>query len=601
MRNGGAAAVGAAAAACGGRVQPHGPRRDRCAHPHVLHCASARAGAAGGPRQPPSPSQPSAATAAAAVRGAMLVFQDAGARGDLAPAAPAGDGEGEEAEAAYRAWLAARAADHAAATRRLLTRAGRFPAAQAAAARAALEAARSGEAGACDTGGLAAAVDALLAADLAPASGATPEAVAAFLAQTAAADVRYAALRGVAAAGERVRRAAERGGLPAAAAGARAGASTSESESDPDSDAGGLAARVADAGRTLSDFLLALPAETPSADASWCGASDMGGAAASVGADGSRARRKRRRDGAAGAAPSTPSSAPPAAWASLSRQRAAASSAWAAALRAPLPPDAARRLLAALPAWLPHIAHPVRLCDALADAVAAGGATALAALGALIELVLRHGLEHPRAYASLYSLTALPSLTGPDRARFAGLADAFLASPAVPAYVAAAFAKRFARLALAAPPPAAVACLAFVHNVLRRHRGCGGLLHREAARAGDEGADADASAAADPYDAATADPAASGAVASSLWEVAHLARSAHAAVAAAASALLASDPAARKGGELDYAVAVAGTYGTAVAAGAARRVKRPPAVTAPAGRAAPLWGGAAGGAFAAWA
>ena len=39
-----------------------------------------------------------------------------------------------------------------------------------------------------------------------------------------------------------------------------------------------------------------------------------------------------------------------------------------------------------------------------------------------------------------------------QRARFFELADAFLSSGLVPAYTAAAFAKRFARLALTAPP-----------------------------------------------------------------------------------------------------------------------------------------------------
>ena len=42
-----------------------------------------------------------------------------------------------------------------------------------------------------------------------------------------------------------------------------------------------------------------------------------------------------------------------------------------------------------------------------------------------------------------------------QRARFFELADVFLSSGLVPAYTAAAFAKRFARLALTAPPAGA--------------------------------------------------------------------------------------------------------------------------------------------------
>jgi U3 small nucleolar RNA-associated protein 19 len=62
--------------------------------------------------------------------------------------------------------------------------------------------------------------------------------------------------------------------------------------------------------------------------------------------------------------------------------------------------------------------------------------------------------------------------------RFFQLVDVFLASGLVPAYTAAAFAKRFARLALAAPPAGAVVAVAFVHNLLRRHPACNILLHR---------------------------------------------------------------------------------------------------------------------------
>ena len=45
-----------------------------------------------------------------------------------------------------------------------------------------------------------------------------------------------------------------------------------------------------------------------------------------------------------------------------------------------------------------------------------------------------------------------------QRTRFFELADVFLSSGLVPAYTAAAFAKRFARLALTAPPAGAQSC-----------------------------------------------------------------------------------------------------------------------------------------------
>lgn len=64
------------------------------------------------------------------------------------------------------------------------------------------------------------------------------------------------------------------------------------------------------------------------------------------------------------------------------------------------------------------------------------------------------------------------------RARFWALADAFLASGMVPAYTAAAFVKRLARLALAAPPAGALLALGFIHNIVRRHPATMQLLHR---------------------------------------------------------------------------------------------------------------------------
>ena len=549
----------------------------------------------------PNPNtQPSAATAAAAVRGAMLVFQAAGARGELEPATGNGEGDGEAAvdgdeedaasgraaEHAYRAWLRSRFADHTAALRLLLKRGGEWPALQATAARAALEAARTAQAGVLDVSSASAALDALLSSDRAGA-GASDAAVAVFVATAAeCVDVRYAVLRGVA----------------AAAAGLARAAACDDADEDDDEDG-----PLADAGRTLVDVLTALPptvdlgggggggdASTAAPPKTFCGADALGGAAPSTGTAGARARRKRRRDGGDGDA-----STRRAPWASATRQRAAAGAAWAACLRAPLPTDAAARLLTALPAALPGVGTPLLLCDALFAAASSPDASrALAALRALFELVVRHGVEYPRAYDALYALVTPMALSGPRRADFAGLADAFLASPLVPAYTAAAFAKRYARLAATAslPPPVAEGALAMVHNVVRRHRACGVLLHRVD---GDE--KASASLHSDPYNPAAPDPASSRAIESSLWEVAQAARSPHARVAAAARALLENDPARRGGGEVDYSTCAAATYGSAVAAALAKRVKRQPGVAAPVGEdVVAVWGPAAGGAWGGW-
>ena len=63
-------------------------------------------------------------------------------------------------------------------------------------------------------------------------------------------------------------------------------------------------------------------------------------------------------------------------------------------------------------------------------------------------------------------------------------------------------------------PPGAMLCLAFIHNILRRHRACNLLLNRESKEAGVESALSD-----DPYLESASDPANSRAIESSLWEV----------------------------------------------------------------------------------
>lgn len=64
------------------------------------------------------------------------------------------------------------------------------------------------------------------------------------------------------------------------------------------------------------------------------------------------------------------------------------------------------------------------------------------------------------------------------RVQFFKLTDIFLSSGLVPAYTAAAFVKRFTRLALRAPAAGAMIAIAFIHNLVRRHPSCMVLLHK---------------------------------------------------------------------------------------------------------------------------
>ena len=144
------------------------------------------------------------------------------------------------------------------------------------------------------------------------------------------------------------------------------------------------------------------------------------------------------------------------------------------------------------------------------------------------------------------------------RLKFLQLTDVFLASSLVPAYTIAAFIKRFARIALTAPPMGAIVCIGFVHNLLRRHPSCTCMIHsplavdaapksgtlqggvpENSARAhangptagrADEcgidrsidGAQAAPGSGHDPFDDTAEDPALSRAIESSLWELAAL-------------------------------------------------------------------------------
>jgi U3 small nucleolar RNA-associated protein 19 len=110
------------------------------------------------------------------------------------------------------------------------------------------------------------------------------------------------------------------------------------------------------------------------------------------------------------------------------------------------------------------------------------------------------------------------------RVQFFQLADIFLSSGMVPAYTAAAFAKKFGRLALRAPPAGAMLALGFMHNIIRRHPACMVLLHKPRAAAANVDADGEAAGGGglDVFDESQADPARSRAVESSLWELAAL-------------------------------------------------------------------------------
>ncbi|XP_010266227.1 PREDICTED: nucleolar complex protein 4 homolog isoform X2 [Nelumbo nucifera] len=211
--------------------------------------------------------------------------------------------------------------------------------------------------------------------------------------------------------------------------------------------------------------------------------------------------------------------------------------AWMSFLRLPLPVDVYKEVLVTLhQAVIPHLSNPVMLCDFLTRSYDIGGGVSVMALSSLYILMTQHGLEYPNFYQKLYALL-LPSIfMAKHRAKFFELLDACLKSPLLPAYLAAAFAKKLSRLALLVPPSGALVIIALIHNLLRRHPSINCLVHwlegdendREvSSEAGDfgkskDGIGHDASCkrpGVDPFNIEENDPAKSNAMKSSLWEI----------------------------------------------------------------------------------
>ncbi|KAK2498300.1 hypothetical protein MC885_012105 [Smutsia gigantea] len=201
---------------------------------------------------------------------------------------------------------------------------------------------------------------------------------------------------------------------------------------------------------------------------------------------------------------------------------------WLSFLKYKLPLSLCKKVLVIMhDTILPHLAQPSLMIDFLTHAYNMGGAVSLLALNGLFILIHEHNLEYPDFYRKLYGLLDPSIFHIKYRARFFHLADLFLSSSHLPAYLVAAFAKRLARLALTAPPEALLMVLPFICNLLRRHPACHVLVHRP------QGPELDA----DPYDPGEEDPAMSRALESSLWELQTLQQHYHPEVSRAAGVI----------------------------------------------------------------
>lgn len=214
-------------------------------------------------------------------------------------------------------------------------------------------------------------------------------------------------------------------------------------------------------------------------------------------------------------------------WQAVRQHRNALQQATLAVLKIPnIPIRTMKKVLQIIPTnILPKVTNPLRFSDFCTRAYDMGGMTSLLALHSLFILMTQHGLEYPKFYPSLYALIDSKTFYAKHRTRFFKLlVKCLTGSQMLPAYLIAAFCKKLCRCALNTPPSGALFVLALVSNLLRKHPECACLIHRQAKEMEDT------------YKVTESDPAHSGAIDSSLWELNALERHYHPAVSSMAKA-----------------------------------------------------------------
>lgn len=197
--------------------------------------------------------------------------------------------------------------------------------------------------------------------------------------------------------------------------------------------------------------------------------------------------------------------------------------AWISFLRLPIPVNVYKEVLATLhQAVIPHLSNPIILCDFLTKSYDIGGVVSVMALSSLFILMTQHGLEYPNFYEKLYALLSPSIFMAKHRAKFFQLLDSCLKSPLLPAYLAAALAKKLSRLSICVPPSGELVIIALIHNLLRRHPSINCLVHKEDGDESEEDKNDSGSEkrpGIDHFNSEESNPIKSNAMRSSLWEI----------------------------------------------------------------------------------
>ena len=182
---------------------------------------------------------------------------------------------------------------------------------------------------------------------------------------------------------------------------------------------------------------------------------------------------------------------------------------WVQILKAKVTLDQYKRVLVILQdKVLPFLPRPLLLTDFLLSSYNVGGSISLLALSGVYTLISKHNLEYPEFYTKLYRLYTPELLHVKYKARFFHLADIFLGSTHLPAYIVAAFIKRLARLCLTAPSNVIPMAIRFIHNLMFRHPSLAKLIDNPGVEMNE-----------DPFDNNETEPLKSRAIDSSLWEI----------------------------------------------------------------------------------
>ncbi|TID30444.1 hypothetical protein CANINC_000955 [Pichia inconspicua] len=135
-------------------------------------------------------------------------------------------------------------------------------------------------------------------------------------------------------------------------------------------------------------------------------------------------------------------------------------------------------------------------------------------LNGLWELMKTFNLDYPDFYKNLYKILTPDLLHLKEKSRFFRLLELFMSSTHLSSSIVASFIKRLSRLSLTAPPSGIIIIIPFIYNLIKKygHSTCILLLHSTTSKEEDENY-------IDPYDPLEEDPALSGAIESSIWEL----------------------------------------------------------------------------------